>query len=118
MLGLPTHLAAGEPDAHCGAQSAAADVDRPFHRGDERRRHGLHLGPPEVLPDRDELVAAEAEHVVAEHGPQPCADLDEELVASLVPEPVVHRLEVVHVDVEHRHPRGRPPVERAPEVHQ
>ena len=49
---------------------------------------------------RDELVAAEAEGAQAERGGQVLGGPDQRLVADLVAEGVVHRLEVVDVDVE------------------
>ena len=63
----------------------------------------------EVVAQHDELVAAEAGDHVA--GPQraaePLRDGGDELVAERVPEAVVHDLEVVEVDEQHRDRRGR-----------
>ena len=58
-----------------------------------------------ALHDDDELVAAEpGEHIaLAQRRPQPLGHDLQQLVADLVPEAVVDRLEVVEVDEQHRH---------------
>ena len=61
----------------------------------------------QVLAEHDELVATEPRHRVLEaHGvAEPAAHRDQELVAGLVAEAVVHVLEPVEVDEQHRHHR-------------
>lgn len=75
------------------------------HRfADRRDGRGCQLPSPSVVAavhDGDELVTARAEHVRSEVVLQTSGDLDEEPVAGLVPEGVVHPLEVVHVDEHH-----------------
>ena len=58
----------------------------------------------EVFAQHDELVAAEAGDGVlaADARAEPPADRDQQLVAGLVAQPVVHQLEAVEVDEEHR----------------
>ena len=61
----------------------------------------------QVLAEHDELVAAEPrDGVLAADGlAEPAAHRDQELVAGLVTEAVVHELEAVEVDEQHRHHR-------------
>jgi hypothetical protein len=67
--------------------------------------------------EHGELVAPEAGDGVAapRQAHQPSRHLDEDVVAGLVPERVVDRLEVVEVDEDHRHP-CRPALERGDQL--
>ena len=76
--------------------------------GDDARRHVEHADVVgDVLDEDGELVAAQPRGRVG--GPQaalqPLADRHEQLVAGGVAQAVVHRLEVVEVDEQHRHRR-------------
>jgi hypothetical protein len=119
LVGAPDRLvgvdlAAGDhaqPDARGGRQAVGAAGGGRGDRGDDalgddRRAIGL-----EVLGHDDELVAAEAGDRVA--GPDGAGDalgdVAQHLVADVVPERVVDKLQPVQVDEEHRQRRPGPP---------
>jgi hypothetical protein len=107
------------PDARADVELGAGGRDRAEERlADTARRHlgraraGLE-GAGEVRHQDEELVAAVASHDIrSPRGrPEPLGHCHQQLVAGLVPEAVVHDLEVVEVHVQHRdgaalRPRG------------
>ena len=101
------------PLHHAGAgrdhDAVAAEPDRPAHRGQRRLRAAAQLGAERVLvagvlDEHHELVAAHPGHQVpADLGREPVGDGLQQLVADVVAEGVVDRLEPVQVEVAHAH---------------
>ena len=109
------------PDPRLALDPQVATRHGERHR--ERRQHALRdhrsLGAGVVALDQDgELVAADAGDGVADaHArAQPLADRHEQVVAGVVTEAVVHGLEVVEVDEQHRHRLVAPLLERVVEA--
>ena len=105
-MGL-AHLAVGDGNA----TACRHDDLLPGHRDGYHQLAGEPLGDGlglrrvlEVLADDHEFIAAEPTGSVrvTQCGREASADLDQELVAGVVPEAVVHHLEVVEVDEKHR----------------
>ncbi len=106
--GLSDRARLGDGDAHTAGDRHDGAVHG--HRFRERLQHlvGDGIGRcrvAEILAADHELVPAESGHDVAvpQDLGQGLSDESEDLVATDVAEPVVHRLEVVEVDEQHRH---------------
>ena len=109
VLGTHRIGSAAQRDADRGRGEDFLPVDVEGHRQlalHPLRHAGSIGGVLHALDQHRELVAAQARHrVPGAPGPlQPPRDLDEQLIARAVPERVVHHLEAVEVEEEHREP--------------
>ena len=105
--------AACDPDARVDARLVTVEYERGPHGVDEPGRDQFRLLVRRSIQQNPELVAAETRGDVAESQarPYPLRHCDEQLVAGVVAERVVDRLEIVEVDEQHR---GRKVVGRRP----
>ena len=96
-----------DAEAHRHGDLAAAERERHAECVEDPRRELRRLGPRVAEADDEdaELVAADAGHGVlaADARAQPFRRRDQQLVAGLVAERVVHELEVVDVEHDHAH---------------
>ena len=97
--------AEGDADAGADEQRPIAQVEGRLELGQHSFRDADRLFVVDVLQEQRELVAAEARGGVARpDGPrQATGDLADEVVSLSMAERVVHRLEVIEVEEEHRH---------------
>ena len=102
-----------ESDAHARRHERfeAIEVEGLVQRADDALGDLLGLGDVlEVFAEHDELVAAEPSDGVSHphHGADALSRLTQEHVACLVPEAVVHHLEVVEIEEQHREDAASP----------
>ena len=93
----------GDADARTDIDRDLTELDRSFEIAMELARPLLDLGLRPGWKEHGELVPPESgdQTVVADRGAETVRDLDEQLVAGVVAERVVHLLEPVEVDQEH-----------------
>ena len=97
-------IAQRDPDAGADEHLAITDLERSGKHVQHPRRHRQRLLLVHIFFQQDdELVPAEtSDGVQSAHSSRSCADGDEQLVTDVVPEAVVHSLEAVKVEEEHR----------------
>jgi hypothetical protein len=106
IRGLPVLGEQADADAGREHDFTVIDDERKTQAFDGPLRQDVHIGGARQVGEQDEVfVAAQPRHRVAftQQPAQALAPLGEEAVAHGVAEAVVHHLEAVQVDVQHRH---------------
>src|SRR6266536_119647 len=101
----------GNADAETDRPHLARDLERLLHRLQQLDRGGLGAGPVLLGEDHREFVPAEPGQGVgvAERALQAVGEAAQDLVAGLVAELVVDRLEAIEVEDQHRQPAAPAP---------